>query len=64
MQWLSFVVTLTAFCVPAYSQTAAKASPRFKALLYTPPPGEGTWRILERDGANRQVAPYLSSPGL
>jgi len=28
-----------------------------------PPPSAGTWAILQRDGANREVAPYLSSLG-
>lgn len=44
-------------------QTVSDPSPRFKALAYTPPPAAGTWSILDRDGANRKVDPYLSSLG-
>ena len=45
-------------------QSELNVSPRFKALSYTPPPTAGTWKVLDRDGANRKVTPYLSSLGL
>ena len=38
-------------------------SQTYKALKYTPTASSGTWAILERDGANRQVPRYLSSLG-
>ncbi len=34
-----------------------------KGLKYSPAPSSGTWAILDRDGANRPVARYLSSLG-
>ena len=34
-----------------------------KALKHSPPRSMGTWAILDRDGANRHVEPYLSSLG-
>jgi hypothetical protein len=37
-------------------------SAKYRALVYSPP-AAGTWAILDRDGANREVAPYLSSLG-
>jgi len=41
---------------PAVAQT-------YKGLKYTPTASGGTWAILDRDGANRQVPRYLSSLG-
>jgi hypothetical protein len=38
-------------------------SQTYKALKYTPTASSGTWAILDRDGANRQVPRYLSSLG-
>ncbi len=47
----------------AYAEYAPGGPPRYQALQY-PQPGTGsTWSILDRDGANRQVEPYLSSLG-
>lgn len=47
--------------------TAADAplatSKRYKALDCPPVSLAGTWALLERDGANREVEPYLSSLG-
>jgi len=40
------------------------AAAGYRALIYVPTAvTTGTWAILERDGANRQVDPYLSSLG-
>ncbi len=39
------------------------AAQTYKGLKYSPSPSSGTWAILERDGANRQVPRYLSSLG-
>jgi hypothetical protein len=44
----------------ALSQNSAAVSPTYKALIYIPE-SFGTWGILDRDGASRPVAPYLSS---
>ena len=41
---------------PAVAQT-------YKGLKYAPTASGGTWAILDRDGANRQVPRYLSSLG-
>lgn len=46
---------------PARSDGPAGPQTRYKALLCDLPPASGTWAILDRDGANRQVEPYLSS---
>jgi hypothetical protein len=35
----------------------------YNAIKYSPPPASGTWTILDRDGANRPMARYLSSLG-
>jgi hypothetical protein len=39
------------------------ASLKYKALQCPRPTVESTWAVLERDGANRKVDPYLSSLG-
>jgi len=45
----------------ATGEDNAPASPRFKALKCPEPSLGQTWGILDRDGANRKVEPYLSS---
>ncbi|MFQ6130640.1 MAG: FG-GAP repeat domain-containing protein [Armatimonadota bacterium] len=47
----------------AMAQDSAGVSARYKALRCPPPDLGTTWAILQRDGANRQVEPYLSSLG-
>jgi len=49
--------------VVGLAQDSTRVSARFKALECPPPTVGTTWAILERDGANRQVEPYLSSLG-
>ena len=39
------------------------AGATYKALKIPPPTFGSTWAVLERDGANRKVEPYLSSLG-
>ncbi|MCU0959882.1 MAG: VCBS repeat-containing protein [Pirellulaceae bacterium] len=39
----------------------ADVSARYRALRCPPPVAASTWAIRDRDGANRQVEPYLSS---
>jgi len=39
------------------------AAESFKGLKYSPAPATGTWAVVDRDGANRQVPRYLSSLG-
>jgi hypothetical protein len=41
----------------------AAVSGEYQALKYPAPPAQGTWAVLDRDGANRRVEPYLSSLG-
>lgn len=45
------------------SRDAGDVSKRYRALKCPVPRPRGTWAILDRDGANRQVEPYLSSLG-
>jgi hypothetical protein len=45
------------------AQENAPLSTRYKALMCPSPPAGSTWAILDRDGANREVTPYLSSLG-
>ncbi|NQT16168.1 MAG: hypothetical protein HQ582_25650 [Planctomycetes bacterium] len=47
----------------AAGEERAKVSPKYKTLVCPRSPSTGTWAILERDGANRPVEPYLSSLG-
>ena len=47
--------------VVSAAQDSAPASPRFKALKCPAPALGQAWGILDRDGANRKVEPYLSS---
>lgn len=51
-----------AFYLAAAAESAAVAQ-TYKGLKYSPAPSSGTWAILDRDGANRPVARYLSSLG-
>ncbi len=46
------------------AEEGAGISKQYKALKYPSPRSFGTWAILDRDGANRRVEPYLSSLGL
>jgi hypothetical protein len=45
------------------AQDAAGNWATYKALKCPPPVSAGTWAVLDRDGANRQVPRYLSSLG-
>ncbi len=47
----------------AMTVESTDVSARYKALRCAAPTLGTTWAILERDGANRQVEPYLSSLG-
>jgi len=47
----------------AEAQLGIASSDTYKALECPLPPSMGTWAILDRDGANRKVEPYLSSLG-
>lgn len=52
--------------VPAVTAVAGEgpgASSKSMGLKFSPPLAAGTWAILDRDGANRQVPKYLSSLG-
>jgi hypothetical protein len=49
--------------VPGMPEEGASTSEKYQALKYPPPTVGTTWAILERDGANRSVDPYLSSLG-
>lgn len=62
LAWTTAVVCLSP-CLSALVAAGERPaiSSRYKALVCSPPASFGTWGILERDGANRSVAPYLSS---
>lgn len=47
----------------AVSQDTQEISKKYKGLKCPLPRSAGTWSILDRDGANRPVEPYLSSLG-
>ena len=61
--WIAAVVLACFFPCLAVSQDCAGISNRYKALKCPTLPSLGTWAILDRDGAHRQVEPYLSSLG-
>ncbi|MFH1921336.1 MAG: hypothetical protein ABIP48_15835, partial [Planctomycetota bacterium] len=61
--WIAAVVLGSALAGLAVGQAPPGTSEEYKALQYPLPPSFGTWAILDRDGANRQVKPYLSSLG-
>ncbi len=56
--FLSLVIAL-----PAPGQEPGNHSHCFQALKCPQPSAQSTWAILKRDGANREVVPYLSSLG-
>lgn len=60
-----FTAALLAAVLPfaAIAQDGAGTSKMYKALKVASPSASGTWAILDRDGANRPVARYLSSLG-
>lgn len=53
-----------ALCAAASAADRPNASKHYKALKHSPDAASGTWAILDRDGANRQVPKYLSSLAL
>lgn len=60
---LSAAVLLTITPCIGRQSDMSPISKRYKALKYAEAPESGTWAILNRDGANRTVDPYLSSLG-
>ena len=60
-----WIVTIISSCLASVAacQEAADISVKYKALKCPPPSLGTTWAILEHDGANREVDPYLSSLG-
>jgi len=66
MSKLPTIVASLLSIVPGVAALAAEGTIAFgnyKGLKVSPPPAAGTWAILDRDGANRQVPKYLSSLG-
>ena len=66
MSKAAMIVASLLSIVPAVVALAAEGtsvSGKYKGLKFSPPPAAGTWAILDRDGANRQVPKYLSSLG-
>ena len=61
--WMTAVVLSTLVPMSAEAQLGIASSDTYKALECPLPPSMGTWAILDRDGANRKVEPYLSSLG-
>jgi hypothetical protein len=55
-------ILLTMTILPATDLHAGESA-GYKALKIPPPTPGSTWVILDRDGANRKVEPYLSSLG-
>jgi hypothetical protein len=51
------------FWFTAHARDAVNDSPQYQALECPQPKAGSTWAILDRDGANQPVAPYLSSLG-
>lgn len=51
------------FSSVAVAADGAKASSKYQALKCPVAPAQGTWAVLDRDGANRPVERYLSSLG-
>lgn len=60
--WIVAVIS-SLFAAAGAGQDAANVSAKYKALKSPPPMLGTTWTILEHDGANREVDPYLSSLG-
>ena len=60
-----WIAAIAAVVLPftATAQENSNVSARYKALQCPLPSLGSTWAVLERDGANRQVEPYLSSLG-
>ncbi len=61
--WKAATLVGLLLSVAAAAQDNIGVSIRYKALACPTPTLGTTWAILERDGANRQVEPYLSSLG-
>jgi len=61
--WKVGALLVSLWATMALAQERAGVSTKYKALRCAPPMLGTTWAILERDGANRQVEPYLSSLG-
>lgn len=62
---VALIAALLCCCSPwfAHSEDNSGTSEGYKALACPAAPSSGTWAILDRDGANREVRPYLSSLG-
>jgi hypothetical protein len=58
---LAAALLTSTFASAAGSENAPVATSHYKALKLPAPLSSGTWAILDRDGANRRVVPYLSS---
>jgi hypothetical protein len=61
--WIVMLLLVPGLFIAAIAQDGAGTSMKLKALKVAPPSAAGTWAILDRDGANRPVARYLSSLG-
>jgi hypothetical protein len=61
--FLTILAMTAVLSAAAAAEDAAKISKQYKALKHAPPSASSTWAILDRDGANRRVAKYLSSLG-
>ncbi len=59
--WCPVLIILSSCSSPARSEDVQATSKTYRALVFPLPVSSGTWGILDRDGANRQVDPYLSS---
>ncbi len=60
--WIPFLLG-SCVATAAFAQQPPDTSAKYKALACPTPAQDTTWAILDRNGANRQVEPYLSSLG-
>ena len=61
--WMLLVLLGSTLTSAALSQETKESSTKYKALQCPQPTMGTTWAIVEHDGANRKVDPYLSSLG-
>jgi hypothetical protein len=61
--WIVVTMISSSLTTAAMCQEATDVSAVYKALKCPPPTLGTTWTVLEHDGANREVDPYLSSLG-
>ena len=61
--WIVAALASSLITAAAHGQESTETSARYRALKCPAPSLGTTWAVLEHDGANREVDPYLSSLG-